>query len=607
MISNSCKKEDIPSVTTVEVSSLGQTSVSCGGTITSEGGSAVISRGVCWGTNDTPKITDSKTTDGAGAGSFTSAITGLNAGTKYFVRAYATNGKGTGYGMAMSFTTTPATAPSLTTADVTAITPISAVSGGSIGYDGASPITACGVCWSTSTTPTIADNKTIDATGTGTFTSNLTGLNRSTQYYIRAYATNVVGTSYGQLVGFATKSIIPAISTTIISSIAFTTASSGGNITSDGGATVTSSGVCWSIAPNPTIANNKTTSTTINGGFTSNLIGLVAGTTYYVRAYATNLVGTAYGNELSFKTLSAIIPVLNTSVVTSITLITATSGGNITNDGGSPVTARGVCWSTTAGPTIGLNTKTTDNAGTGLFISSLNGLIAGTVYYVRAYATNIAGTGYGNEIIFSTSAAGPVVTDIDGNLYGTIIIGTQTWMSENLKTTKYNDGTAIPFVTVPSSWAALYSPGYCWYNNDEGTYKGTYGALYNGYVVNQTNSKKVCPSGWHVPTDAEWRIMASYLGGANYAGGKLKETGLIHWLTPNTGATNETGFIARPGGFRNIDGTFAYIGSSGYWWTSSTDNSTTPAIFWYINYDIGYMFTYHLNSQYGRSIRCLHD
>ena len=158
------------------------------------------------------------------------------------------------------------------------------------------------------------------------------------------------------------------------------------------------------------------------------------------------------------------------------------------------------------------------------------------------------------------------VSDIDGNVYNTVTIGTQVWMKENLKTTKYNDNTSIPLVTDNTEWYALNTPGYCWYNNDAATYKATYGALYRWYTV---NTGKLCPLGWHVPTDEEWTILTTYLGGESLAGGKLKEQGTIHWLSPNTGATNESGFTALPGGKRNIEGTYTYISEYGFWWCST--------------------------------------
>jgi uncharacterized protein (TIGR02145 family) len=158
------------------------------------------------------------------------------------------------------------------------------------------------------------------------------------------------------------------------------------------------------------------------------------------------------------------------------------------------------------------------------------------------------------------------VTDIDGNIYHTVIIGNQVWLAENLKAVKYNDGISIPLVTDNNEWKNLSVPGYCWYNNDI-TNKDTYGALYNWYTV---HTDKLCPSGWHLPSDDEWTTLTDFLGGESIAGGKLKETGMLHWLAPNTGATNESGFTALPGGYRGAQGICYFIGYWGNFWTSTS-------------------------------------
>ena len=195
-----------PTVTTNEVTDITITSAICGGNVTADGGAEVTARGVCWSTSQNPTISDSHTTDGSGTGSYTSNITGLNAGTTYYVRAYATNSEGTSYGSRKSFTTTQHyEPPTVTTNDVTGITETTAVCGGNVTADGGAEITARGVCWSTSQNPTISDSHTTDGSGTGSFTSNMTGLTENTVYYIRAYATNSYGTSYGSQKSFTTN------------------------------------------------------------------------------------------------------------------------------------------------------------------------------------------------------------------------------------------------------------------------------------------------------------------------------------------------------------------------------------------------------------------
>ncbi|HAM09756.1 MAG TPA: hypothetical protein DCP74_05660 [Bacteroidales bacterium] len=731
-------------------------------------------------------------------GSFTSQLTNLIAGTTYYIKAYVMGNSETQLGKEMTFKTADPVVPTITTTAVSEITTSTATSGGDVTADGGAPITVRGVCWNTSTGPSISNSKTTDETGTGSYSSSISGLAPGTTYYVRAYATNSAGTAYGNEVIFTTgvpPPVIPTLTTTAITGITQTTAASGGNISSDGGALVTARGICWNTSANPTIAlSTKTTNGTGTGTFTSSLTGLTAGTTYYVRAYATNSAGTSYGNEINFTT-SAVIPVsptLTTSVITLITQTTASSGGNITSDGNAPVTARGVCWNTSANPTIALSTKTTDGTGTGTFTSSLTGLTASTTYYVRAYATNSAGTAYGNEQTFTTSApatvvpgapiigtasagnaqatvtftapvsnggsaitgytvtsnpgsitasgsaspitvtgltngtaytftvtatnangsgpassasnsvtpstvpgaptigtaiagnaqatvtftapvsdggsvltgytvtsnpgsitasgsASPItvtgltngtaytftvtaknasgtgpaslasnsvtplaaltVSDWDGNVYNTVQIGTQIWMSENLKTTSYRDGTPIPLVTDNTVWSILTTPGYCWYNNDAATYKATYGALYNWYAVDPLSNggKNVCPTGWHVPTDTEWTDLTAYLGGEVVAGGKLKETGTTHWTTPNTGATNETGFTALPGGYRDFfDGAFYDIGLIGVWW-SATEFGATDAWYRYVFYNNSFVYEGNVSKKDGIPVRCVRD
>ena len=193
--------------------------------------------------------------------------------------------------------------------------------------------------------------------------------------------------------------------------------------------------------------------------------------------------------------------------------------------------------------------------------------------------------------------------DIDGNVYNTIKIGNQTWMGRNLKTTKYNDGIPIPLITDSTAWAALSSPGYCWYNNEISSFKPLYGALYNGYTV---GTGKLCPAGWHVPDDSEWNALITYLGGEMVAGEKLKETGLDYWVSPNTGANNESGFTALPGGLRYYDGKFHDFGFSGYWW-SSTEYSESRAFFRYMDYEYSNVFRFNNLKKIGFSVRCLKD
>lgn len=289
-------------------------------------------------------------------------------------------------------------------------------------------------------------------------------------------------------------------------------------------------------------------------------------------------------------------PVVNTSNITNITQTTAICGGTVTSDGGASITARGVCWSESMFPNE-YGSKTTDGVGDGNFISNITGLSANTEYFVRAYATNSAGTVYGNTLSFTTYTGN--ITDIDGNIYNTITIGSQIWTVENLKVTHYRNGDPIPNVTDNTTWCNLTSGAYCNYDDN---IVATYGHLYNWYAV--VDSRNIAPAGWHIPSDAEWQTLIDYLGGNNVAGGEMKEAGTFHWSNPNTSASNESGFTGLPGGDRGYGGSFSYMGGIGNWW-SSTEYSTMNA--WYI-----YLSSSNaaVNKEYnpkysGYSVRCI--
>lgn len=276
-----------------------------GGNISSADDVTVLFRGVCWSIKPNPTINDSKSTDGSGGGIFSSSISGLLSGTKYYLRAYAIFNTGTSYGNEVTFTTLP-NVPKLSTRDIDSVRQKGARSGGFIISDGGSPVFGRGVCWSTNQNPAIADGRTIDGGGTGIFTSSVDGLTPGTIYYVRAYATNNAGTAYGNQVAFSTMNIVPLITTTVVSEIGETTATGGGNIPAAGEEPILFRGVCWSTRPNPTITDRKTTDGSDIGSFSSSITGLTPGRKYFVRSYAYNTSGTAYGNQISFTTLKSL-------------------------------------------------------------------------------------------------------------------------------------------------------------------------------------------------------------------------------------------------------------------------------------------------------------
>ncbi len=823
----------LSTITTTDLSLVTATSATGGGNITNDGGAAITARGVCWGTSQTPTTANSKTTDGTGTGSFTSAITGLTPGTQYYFRAYAINSIGTAYGNQIT-ATTPIALPTLTTISATAIGSFAATVGGSISSNGGGIISEKGIFWGTIDNPETNGTRVKSNSTTSDFSMDLSDLLPGTTYYVKAYATNSKGTNYGNLVSFKSSDfkigiidvsqstpwnywvvgkdgssyfvamknnkpvtayykpdknkegciiyfddrglpsrmvidnnvflysnyrnqlvdiavvtsnnaisvqrnvtvstdlskflnksatsdllfglgltsdaigiasciggviavssgigalpgailvtgcastivglaveIFPEnfqasgtsgkivgyvsgvagcaigsvsdcvittagfaldlangvndrlndpnvsvagtilaqgfnVSTSNVNSFTSISAVVGGSVVIDGIATITEKGVFYGTTPNPKDAGQKFAIGTGSGNFTSSLFGLTPNTTYYVTAYATSPVTTLYGPTVSFKTSAQVqLPTLTTSAITSITTNSAMGGGNVTSDGGAISITEGICWSTSPGPTIANSVYSNGlSVGTGSYASLLSGLNPGTTYYVRAYATNTAGTAYGNQILFTTSNSVPnnTVADVDGNIYSTVTIGTQVWMAENLKTTHYSDGTSIPLVTDNNVWGSLETPAYCWFNNDGATYKTPYGALYNWYTV---NTAKVCPIGWHVPTDTEWTTLTTFLGGISVAGGKLKEAGTVHWSSPNTGATNISGFTAIPMSMRaGGNGLFdSIIYQSPFW--SSSEYSSIYAWLRSCNYNNSEVLVGWGGKGYGLSVRCL--
>ena len=234
-------------------------------------------------------------------------------------------------------------------------------------------------------------------------------------------------------------------------------------------------------------------------------------------------------------------------------------------------------------------------------------LTGDTLYLTNGNFVIIPGLSAANPKTKPTSGYGLNITDVEGNSYKTVYIGTQQWMAENLKTSKYSDGTAIPNITDNTQWENNTTGAWAYYNNDA-TNNAKYGKLYNWYAVSPTTNgnKNVCPTGWHVPTDAEWTVLTDYLGGETAAGGKMKEVGTTSWISLNTDATNTSLFTGLPGGYRNLNGGYDYIGVKGLWW-NSTENSTGYA--WYRHLDIYYSdaIRYYYDKNYGLSVRCLRD
>jgi uncharacterized protein (TIGR02145 family) len=661
-----CKKEKVPVVVTNEIINITGTTATSGGNITDEGTGTVISRGICWSSGINPSIADSKTSDGAGAGSFSSNLNGLNGASTYFVRAYATNSAGTGYGMVMSFTTLGAS-PAPANSAATNMTTNSATINGSVNPNYLSTI----VIFEYGTTTSYGNIiEAVPSPLTGstltTVSASITNLTPGTTYHYRIKATNSLGTKYSDDIVFSTLGNSPAPANSAPTNITTNSATINGsvnpnylstNVIFEYG-TSTSYGNTIAAVQSPLMGS---TLTTVSAAITN----LTPGTTYHYRIKATNSLGANYSDDIEFSTLGK-APSVTTIASESITSVSAQLKGSVnpnyvlsevifeygtTTNYSSSITA---AQSPVAGSTItivsanivGLSPRTqyhyrikainslgtsygndmtfttSGNLPTAITLSfsnisetsarlnatvnpnflsttiyfefgtntsygsvvtasqspltgstntntsaTITGLTAGVEYHFRVKAENQLGISYGQDMTFMTSG---LLLDYDGNQYNTVVIGTQTWMAENLKTIHYNDGSEIPLVSNSASWAGALSGAYCTFGFNAANL-ATYGALYNWYSV---NTGKLCPVGWHVPTDIEWLLLTTNLGGSSVAGGKMKETGTTHWVSPNTGADNSSGFTALGGSTIDYNGVSAILGQTAYWWSSTGVSST---------------------------------
>jgi hypothetical protein len=396
-----------PTVTTTAITDILGTSATSGGTVTNTGGEAVTDQGVCWSTSTNPTVADSHTHDVADPSPFVSSLTSLTANTIYHVKAFATNSAGTSYGAEVDFETDVVPTLAATTA-ISKITHATASSGGNVTADGGATITARGVCWNTSTNPTTANSKTTDAGTTGAYTSAITGLTAATTYHLKPYATNSVGTTYGTEVDFTTDTLsdisdavftVTEAVTPIVTSLSDSTVYAGQVITitgTDFGAVEGYVRFIWNYAA---ITSWAATSIVVTVP-----PSVVAGNLFVGLPTEVWSAGTAY-------TL-AVVPTLTTAAISAIAATTATGGGEITSDGNATVTAHGICWNTATAPTTA-NSKTDDILDPTPFVSSITGLTRSTKYYVRSYATNPVGTGYGPEVEFTSLALAPTLTTSD--------------------------------------------------------------------------------------------------------------------------------------------------------------------------------------------------
>jgi len=453
-----------------------------------------------------------------------------------------------------------------------------------------------GHCWSKNHVPTVDNDKTnlgkLDSSGL--FSSIITNLDTGSTYYIRAYVKFEDVTVYGDEDSLHTLITgKPLVTTTEIINITNTSATCGG-INDNGGFNSNQRGICWNVSGNPTLENNLgfTSEGVGTGSFSSNIDGLDEGTTYYVSAYATNDNGSGYGEVRQFNTLVFAIPGITTSTPTNITENSITSGGEVTHEGNTTVTERGICWDITGNPTLENNLGfTNEGSGIGSFSSNVNGLNGGTTYHVSAYATNVKGTSYGEIMDFTTLLqCGQYTVDYGGQVYHTVQVGEQCWFKENLN----------------------YEIGNSWCYGDNSDYCDVYGRLYDW-----ATALSACPSGWHLPSDEEWKILEGNadtqygVGNSEWDGTSFRGFDAGYRLKSATGweygsGSDAFGFSLLPGGKRSNSGSYNDKVFWGYWWTSTESGSTAwDRDLYHTN---GKIYRSPYNSKgAGLSVRCMRD
>jgi hypothetical protein len=490
--------QPLATVQTQAASAITQTTALVAGAVTSDAGAAVTVRGFCYSAGNNPLISNDTVRAGAGLGTFSATLRNLNAGSTYYFRAFAVNAGGVGYGLVQSFQTPVLATATITTNAVYGISNQSAYSGGSISSDGGSAVTQRGVAYDTTVNPTTAGSITSDGTGAGNYTSIMAGLMPSTTYYVRSYAINASGTAYGQERSFQTTAQASGpVTPPLVGTLAVVKTDSnhimGGLISGDGNSPITAQGVCWNRSGTPTMADSVVNFTPVGVGQYSLAVNLPQGCneTFYVRAFAQNGAGNAYGQQVS--TTNGFVPSLGASQLTQIGATTATLQTTIMASGGCAVTERGVCWSTSPGPTNGNPLfRTVCGSDTGTYSCQLSNLVPQTLYYVRAYMTNITGTYYGAEQSFTTDTtsalyigkpyAGGIIFDLDSTgehglicapsdhggyawgCYGTDIPNTSTAVGTGATNTAYILAGCTPRPIAASVCADLVLNGYSdWY------------------------------------------------------------------------------------------------------------------------------------------------
>jgi len=515
-------------------------------------GVPVIERGFCWSaTVSAPTISNSKIAVGKGVGVFSDTIKGLFSSTSYYVRAYATNAAGTSYYGSTSYATTNGL-PVITELSNTSKTYNRLVMSATVSTDNGLPVTERGFCWNTGGYPTISDSKKVVGSGTGAFSDTINGLSSSTNYYVRAYATNAAGTSYYGTTYYTTDNVsnyYPVISSQSNTSKTYNTLVMSANVYDDKGIPVTERGFCWSTSSNPlpTINNSKIAVGKGTGAFSDTIKGLSSGTQYYVRAYATNAAGTSYYGSTYYTTTDG-LPVITELSNPSETPFTLVMSATISDDQGLPVTERGFCWNTGGNPTIS-NNKIAVGSGIGTFSDTIKGLYSNTRYYVRAYATNAIGTSYYGSGYCTTADGLPAITGLSNpsKTHSTLVMSATV-----------SDDKGIP----------VTERGFCW--NTSPTSAPTF---YDSKIIvgSGTGTFSDTIKGLNSSTNYYVRAYATNAAGTSYSVGNHYTTNAV----PVTGVTlNKTAITLTTGADEVLTATVepSNAGNKNVTWASSNNS-----------------------------------
>jgi uncharacterized protein (TIGR02145 family) len=610
----SCKKKATkPLLTTSEVTGITSVSALSGGTITNDGGDIIVLRGICWSLQDNPTMEDNITSESGTSNSFTLNITGLSPKTKYYVRSFAQNVAGTGYGESKLFETL-GDKPTSTIPSATNILLNSATLNGSVNPNFLSTTVTFEYGTTTSYGSTISAAQSPITGGLSVNVSaDISGLNPGTTYHFRIKAENSLGTTYSTEMTFTTLGQVPTTAIQPATDILINGAVLKGTVNANYLSSTASFewGKTTSYGNSVTATQNPVTGSTPQT-ISANLSGLTPGTTYHYRIKAENSLGTAFSGDISFTTLGK-VPDCSSLSATNVTPSSVTLNGLI-NPNYLPTTVifeYGI--DDSYGSSLAASQSPVSGSSNINVNVNLTGLTELTLYHYRIKAENSLGSITSRDTTFSTIG---IVTDVDGNSYKTVLIGNQKWMAENLRTKHFSNGSPIfNGETVPNNCDS--KPYYFNYNQDPNN-SVIYGLLYNYYAASNSSTieprasdlipsgiQGACPTGWHTPSFPEMEILINFLGGKEIAGGKLKSTQL--WDSPNLGATNASNFNALPAGaYDKLNFNYSYLGQTTFIWSTSGGTDYFRGMY-LINSSDKAALTFAGHRCTGSSIRCIKD